>query len=316
MMVDALSRCDEEAVVVHALSIPNFDLYDQFCSEAAALQEIITMRQEIKSGIARTEWSMCRRSSPCAKTLHRLCATFFTPGDNKLVRDFIKSCSACQRNKIEHLHPTRFLQPLTVPSTVWSDITMDFIEGFPKVGGKSVILTIVDYFSKFAHFIPLGHPYSAASEGKAFFDNIVRLHDVPASIVSDRDSVFTSNLWHEMFHLADTRHCTRSAFHPQTDSQSEVTNKIVTVYLRCLNGYRPRSWLWWLPWAEYCYNTSFQSALKATPFEVVYGCPPLPMLPFQPGSTRVAIVDCQLRDRDTFIAEIKERLLQAQALMK
>jgi hypothetical protein len=82
---------------------------------------------------------------------------------------------------------------------------MNFVVGFPKLGGKSVILTIVDRFSKFAHFIPVGHPYSTASVAKAFFDNIVRLHGFPASIVSDRDPVFTSHLWTELFRLSGTR---------------------------------------------------------------------------------------------------------------
>jgi hypothetical protein len=193
---------------------------------------------------------------------------------------------------------------------------MDFVEGFPKVSGKSVILTVVDQFSKFAHFILVGHPYSAASVAKAFFDNIVHLHGLLAFIVSDRDPIFISNLWTELFQLSGTRLCTSSAFHPQTDGQSEVTNKIITIYLRCLAGNRPRSWLRWLPWAEFYYNTSLQSALKTTPFEVVYGRPPPPLLPFQSGSTKVAAVDRQLRDRDTFIADIKERLLQAQSIMK
>ena len=83
------------------------------------------------------------------------------------------------------------LQPLDVPSQVWADISMDFIEGLPKVGGKSVILTVVDRFSKYAHFIALGHPYTAASVARAFFDGIVRHHGFPSSIVSDRDPVFT-----------------------------------------------------------------------------------------------------------------------------
>lgn len=76
---------------------------------------------------------------------------------------------------------------------------MDFIEGLPRVHNKSVILTVVDRLSKFAHFIPLGHPYTATSVAQAFFDEIVRLHDLPASIVSDRDVIFTSNLWKDLF---------------------------------------------------------------------------------------------------------------------
>jgi hypothetical protein len=79
---------------------------------------------------------------------------------------------------------------------------MDFIEGFPKVGGKSVILTVVDRFSKLAHFIPLGHPYSASSVAAAFFEHIVRLHGIPCSIFNDRDSVFTRTFWTELFKLS------------------------------------------------------------------------------------------------------------------
>ena len=193
---------------------------------------------------------------------------------------------------------------------------MDFVEGFPKVGGKSVILTIVDRFSKYAHFIALNHPYSAISVARVFFDNIVWLHGFPCSIVSDRDPMFTSNFWSELFRLAGVKLQLSSAFHPQTDGQSEVTNLIIVMYLRCLAGDRPRSWLQWLPWAEYCFNTSYQSSLKATPFQVVYGREPPTLLAYQQGSARVAAVDRQLKDRDDFLADIRDRLQQAQDAMK
>jgi hypothetical protein len=94
---------------------------------------------------------------------------------------------------------------------------MDFIDGLPKVHGKSVILTVVDRFSKYAHFITLSHPYSAASVARAFFNGIVRLHGFPASIVSDRDLVFTNTLWHDLFQLAGVKERLSTAFHPQTD---------------------------------------------------------------------------------------------------
>ena len=118
---------------------------------------------------------------------------------------------------------------------------MDFIERFPRVGGKTVILTVVDRFSKYAHFIALGHPYTAISVARVFFDNIVRLHGVPCSIVSDRDPVFTSTFWTELFNLAGVMLWLSTAFHPQTDGQSEVTNRIIGVYLRCLAEDRPKS---------------------------------------------------------------------------
>jgi hypothetical protein len=128
------------------------------------------------------------------KTLHRLRADFYIPGDGALVRDWVRSCVTCQRNKTETLRLAGMLQPLDVPSQVWADISMDFIEGLPKVGGKSIILTVVDRFSKYAHFIALGHPYTTASVARAFFDGIVRLHGFPSSIVSDRSCVHGSRL--------------------------------------------------------------------------------------------------------------------------
>jgi hypothetical protein len=305
---DAMSHCDEEGPEVLTLSLPNFDFFDQFCLEAAALPEVVAKRAEIAAGIAGPKWvviddmvvHMRHMFVPesatvwalllehahgmghegVQKTLQWLRASFFTPGDNKLVRDYIRGCVVCQRHKTEHPHLAGLLQPLVVSTSVWSDIAMDFVEGFPKISGKLVILTVVDRFFKSVHFIPLGHPYSTASVAKAFFDSIVRLHGLPMSIVSDRDPVFTSNMWKGLFRLTGTKLCTSSAFHPQTDGQSEVTNQFIVVYLRCLAGDMPCNWLRWLPWAEYCYNTSYQLALKTTPFEVVYGRAPPHMLPY------------------------------------
>ena len=205
------------------------------------------------------------------KTLHRLCADFHFPKDRVVVQDFVRSCEVCQRNKSEHLHPGGLLQPLDVPTTVWADVAMDFVEALPKVNGKTVILTVVDRFSKAAHFIALSHPYTATSVARAFFDEVVRLHGIPSSMVSDRDPVFTSSFWQELFKLAEVKLRFTSAFHPQSDGQSEATNKIIAMYLRCLTGDRPRNWLEWLPWAEFCYNSSYQQSLKTSPFEVVYG---------------------------------------------
>jgi penicillin V acylase-like amidase (Ntn superfamily) len=111
-----------------------------------------------------------------------------------------------------------------VPSVVWADIGIDFIEVLPKVQGKTVILSVVDRFSKYCHFIPLAHPYTAESIAHAFFADIVRLHGVPKSIVSDRDPVFTSAFWQELMRLTATKLYMSSAFYPQTDGQTEAAN--------------------------------------------------------------------------------------------
>ncbi|KAF0935051.1 hypothetical protein E2562_029639 [Oryza meyeriana var. granulata] len=115
------------------------------------------------------------------------------------------ACVTCQQYKADHLRPAGLLQPLPVPSAVWADIGIDFIEALPKVQGKTVILSVVDRFSKYCHFIPLAHPYTAESVAHAFFADIVRLHGVPQSIVSDRDPVFTSAFWQELMRLTGTK---------------------------------------------------------------------------------------------------------------
>lgn len=108
------------------------------------------------------------------KTLHRLRHDFHVPVD-----DFVRACPTCQRNKSEHMHPDLLLQSLPVPSHIWEDISMNFVKDLPRVHGKSVFLSVVDRFSKMTHFIPLGHPYSAATVAHAFFTDIVRLHGLP-----------------------------------------------------------------------------------------------------------------------------------------
>lgn len=100
---------------------------------------------------------------------------------------------------------------------MWSDISLDFIEGLPHVHGKSVILIVVDRFSKHVHFTALSHPYTTASVAKAFFDAIVRLYGFPNSIVSDRDPVFIGNVWPDLFKLTRVKLRYSTGFHLQTD---------------------------------------------------------------------------------------------------
>lgn len=193
---------------------------------------------------------------------------------------------------------------------------MDFVEGLPCVHGKSVILSVIDRFSKYAHFLPLGHSYTANSVARIFFREIVRLHGIPHSIVNNRDPVFTSNFWQELFRLAGVRQHLSSAFHTQFDGQTEAVNKVIAMYLCCLTGDRPRQWLEWLPWAEYCYNTSYHTALRDTPFTVVYGRTPPSFKTYDAGTAKVVAVDAQLRHRDQFLSDIRDRLLQAQQYAK
>jgi hypothetical protein len=208
------------------------------------------------------------------------------------------------------------LLPLPVPTDVWSDIGLDFIEALPRVRGKSIILTVVDRFSKYTHFIPLAHSYSVETVAQASFSDIVRLHGMPQSNVSDRDVVFTSTFWQEPMRLMGAKLHMSSAIHPQSDGQTEAANKVIAMYLRCFTGDRPREWLRWLPWAEYTYNTAYQSSLCDTPFHVVYGRHPPSIWSYEAGDTQVAVVAKTMAEREVFLEDGRHSLEQAQATQK
>jgi len=148
---------------------------------------------------------------------------------------------------------------------------MDFVEGIPKSDGYSVILVMVDRFTKYAHFIPLKHPYNAAIVARAVFNNVIKLHGLPQTIVSDRDKIFTSAIWKELFRLMGTQLLFSSAYHPQTDGQTERVNQCLEMYLCCVVYDDPKQWKQMLSQAEYWYNTSFHTSLGCSPFHALYG---------------------------------------------
>lgn len=157
-------------------------------------------------------------------TYHRLKRLFVWKGLKLDVDNFVKQCQICQQAKHERTHPAGLLQPLPIPEGPWQDITMDFIEGLPRSKGFNSILVVVDRLTKYAHFIPLKHPFTANQVAKEILSHVVKLHGAPVSIVSDRDRIFTSSFWRELFKLLDTKLLMSTAYHPQTDGQSERVN--------------------------------------------------------------------------------------------
>jgi len=135
-------------------------------------------------------------------------------------------------------------------------------------------------------------------------------------MVSDRDPVFTSTFWRELMRLIGTKLHMTTAFHPQSDGQSEAANRVIIMYLRCITGDRPREWLRWLPWAEFVFNTAYQTSLRETPFRIVYGRDPPSIRSYEPGETRVAAVAKSMEEREEFLADVRLRLEQAQAVQK
>ncbi|PKI68053.1 hypothetical protein CRG98_011649 [Punica granatum] len=138
-----------------------------------------------------------------------------------------------------------------MPKSVFTDITMDFIEGLPKSTGKEVVFVVVDRCTKYAHFMTLPHPYSASMVAQVFLDNVFKLHRMPETIVSDRDPVFLSKFWQGLFRLQGVELLASTAYHQQTDGQSEAVNKCLETYLRCMTGDKPAMWAKWVPLAEW-----------------------------------------------------------------
>jgi hypothetical protein len=250
------------------------------------------------------------------KTYRRLAANVYWIGMKSSIQEFVRRCDICQRQKYMATSPGGLLQPLPVPNQVWEDISMDFITGLPKSRGYEAILVVVDRFSKYVHFVPLKHPYTAKSMAEIFCKEIVKLHGIPLSIVSDRDPIFVSSFWKELFKLQGTKLKMSTTYHPETDGQTEVVNRCLETYLRCFITDQPKTWVNWVHWAEYWFNTSFHSATEKTPFEIVYGRAPPALHRWVQGETRVEAIQRDLCDRDEALRQLRNQLLRAQEKMK
>jgi hypothetical protein len=175
-------------------------------------------------------------------TYQRIKSLFAWPKMKEDIKKYVSQCSICQQAKNEHVRIPGLLNPLPVPTEAWSTISLDFIEGLPMSGGYICILVVIDKYTKYGHFIPLSHPYAALTVAQKFVDTIYRLHGLPNIIISDRDPIFTSLAWQELFRLTDTKMNMSSANHPQTDGQTEKLNQCLETYLRCAVHASPKKW--------------------------------------------------------------------------
>lgn len=221
------------------------------------------------------------------RTLKLVKDTYFWPTLRRDVERFVARCTTCQKGKGTANNAGLYL-PLPIPTQPWSDISMDFVLGLPRTKhGNDSIFVVVDRFSKMAHFIPCKKTTDAVQVASLFFQEIYRLHGLPLSIVSDRDSRFISHFWRSLWKLLKTSLNMSSAYHPQSDGQTEVVNRSLGNLLRCLVGDNIRSWDSVLCQAEFAHNHAHNRSLGYSPFKVVYGVVPrgplsLTTLP-QPG---------------------------------
>lgn len=204
-------------------------------------------------------------------TTRRVCQFFYWPSMRTTIQEYVKSCDICQRVKTGNQVPGGLLQPLPIPSQIWTDISMDFIEGLPKSGEKNCIMVVIDRLTKVGHFIALSHPFSATVVAQLFMDTIFKLHGMPQTIVSDRDKLFTSQFWKELFKAVGTKLNMSTSYHPQSDGQTERLNRCVEHYLRSMVSQRPHKWVQWLPLAEWWYNSTYNGSIKKLPLKLCMG---------------------------------------------
>jgi len=225
------------------------------------------------------------------KTIELIRRNFWWPKMNERIIDFVRSCPECQKNKVARHQPYGLSSPLELPYAPWQSIAMDFITELPVSDECDQLWVVIDRFTKMAHFVPLRREGKTAKDlATIFAKEIWRFHGTPTDIVSDRDSRFTSEIWKEFLGLLKIRPRMSTAFHPQTDGQTERLNQTIEAYLRAFVDREQDNWVSLLPMAEFAYNNSVTVGNGTSPFYANYGFHPAAVdppkeEPLNPAST-------------------------------
>src|SRR5271169_2990284 len=208
------------------------------------------------------------------KTLELLMRNYYFPGIHSYVRKYVSTCDLCSRGKSPRHLKHGELAPLPVPNGPWKGISCDLVVDLPVSNGYDSILVFVDRFTKMCHLVPCNKTTTSPEFAKLFLDYVVRLHGIPDSIVSDRGSIFTSQFWTALSKFLNLGKRMSTAFHPQTDGQTERMNQTVEQYLRIYCNYQQDNWFNLLPIAEFAYNNAFQPSINCSPYYASYGIHP------------------------------------------
>ncbi|KAK1646643.1 hypothetical protein QYE76_064448 [Lolium multiflorum] len=240
------------------------------------------------------------------KTLLMLADHFYWPKMRRDVDRYVRRCITCNKSKSK-LKPHGLYTPLPAPTTPWEDISMDFVLGLPRTKrGHDSIFVVVDRFSKMSHFIACHKSDDASHIANLFFREIVRLHGVPKTIVSDRDVKFMSYFWKTLWRKLGTKLLFSTTCHPQTDGQTEVVNRTLSQLLRSMIKKNLKEWEECLPHVEFAYNRAVHSTTELCPFEVVYGFKPITPLDLLPLPIHER-VNMEASKRADYVKKIHEK---------
>ncbi|GJT15518.1 reverse transcriptase domain-containing protein [Tanacetum coccineum] len=197
---------------------------------------------------------------------------YWWPNMKTIIAEYVGKCLTCSRVKAECQKPSGLLIQPEIPTWKWERITMDFVTKLPKTSsGHDTIWVIVDRLTKSTHFIPTRATGSMENLTRLYIKKIVSRHGVPISIISDRDSHFTSRFWQSLQNALGTQLDMSTTYHPETDGQSERTIQTLEDMLRACVIDFGKGWERHLPLVEFSYNNSYHASIKATPFEALYG---------------------------------------------
>jgi len=207
------------------------------------------------------------------RTMELISRNFYWPNMETDIRKYCNECDNCQRTKSPRHAKYGLLHPLEMACKPWTHISTDFITDLPESEGATMILVVVDRFTKMAHFIPIRRKDSP-TVARAYLENIWKYHGLPEDVVSDRDGTFTGQYFTDLYNYLGIRKSMSTAFHPESDGQTERINQVIESYLRSYCNYEQNDWASMLAMAEYAYNNSKHSSTKISPFYANYGFEP------------------------------------------
>jgi hypothetical protein len=243
------------------------------------------------------------------KTIELIKRDFYWPKMDKEIKLYVTTCHSCQKHKASHQLPIGLLKPLEIPSQRWAHVSMDFIGPLPKSNGYDAIAVVVDKLTKLVHVMATTTKVTAKEFALLFFDNVVRLHGVPEAVITDRDTRFTSLFWKELMKLMNIEQRLGSAFHPESDGQTERSNRTLETMLRHYVNENNNDWAKHLTAAEIAINNCQQSSTKFSPFYMNYGFNP--RFPFLVQSTAKVTDPSTVPAAEAVIKTIQQTTLEA-----
>jgi transposase InsO family protein len=230
-----------------------------------------------------------------SKTFELLSRHYYWKTMRKQVDRYVRNCAECQKSRTGRHTSFGVLRPLPVPETPWEGISMDFVTGLPECEGYDAIWVVVDRLSKMRHFVPCRTTIDARGLAEMFLKDVVRLHGLPKTIISDRGPQFAAVFWKRLCERLGVDRRLSMAFHPQTDGQTERMNASMEQYLRIYTSHQQDDWVQWLPLAEFAANNAMSEATKCSAFFAVSGTDP--RMTFEEAASEPA--DSRMVDADS-----------------